>query len=687
MRTLGLILAALALVLGPSALAEPASPTSAPGPTPTPTPTPGKPAELPAQIKLGVRVGIIRSSLGAIPTLVIVPDPAAYLAAVGNWSTKARFPVLIDDGSWRARENIARFVRAFEPTDVVRWTPGADAPPLPVDEAGRRAAIEAATARAWDAPSAEALPETWKTINLIPQGLVAARALDPAWTAALALAAGHGQPLIWVQTGPPFPADPNGQLTPDQAHALMDATSAAAKTSGHSYKALGDDLDAVTLCLNCPVRVAYPSGDKREMLALTDLVGRDSDAATSERWAWTAQIFGDEASCAYVAMCSLFLNSPDSGWLFDGYEDGEPWNQFDASKAAVHLEKAGFPTRVFDNGRQGAIDFRRATVGKDAPPAKSSTPGAGNDAGLMGLDAGLITVNTSGNEDFFDLRPGQCKPGDVPVLRRPSMVYFVHSWSAKVPADLRTIAGRWRDRGVYAYVGSVHEPYLQAFVPTPIFVARVLAGFPFAAAARIDRSQPWRITLLGDPLAVFTQPIPRSTAKLPLEGALSIEAGLREALTDKHFDQALTILTLLGRDRDGARLLAAVIKDNPAALTPELALAGLGPAFLRGDQASFLRAYAAARPLLNDPKQAAALATPRDMLWQIAYPSITTLTPEQARWLGESLRPESYSRDAGEAFRAIQRASGDDAARDFLRTARTAAPSEGVRLELNRIVP
>jgi len=59
-------------------------------------------------------------------------------------------------------------------------------------------------------------------------------------------------------------------------------------------------------------------------------------------------------------------------------------------------------------------------------------------------------------------------------------VHFIHSWSAVTPDDRNTVGGRWLSNGVYAYVGSVDEPYVQAFV-TPHHL-QILT--PFLIAAR-----------------------------------------------------------------------------------------------------------------------------------------------------------------------------------------------------------
>src|SRR5690606_22365810 len=118
-----------------------------------------------------------------------------FLSAVEQWSLERRFPVLIDDGSDEAMENIARFVRAFEPESILRWAPEGGAPGAGM---ARRQRVEAAVASAWGADSYDELPQRWSELGFAPPGAVVAAHNDPAWTAALALAAGRGQQIVWV---------------------------------------------------------------------------------------------------------------------------------------------------------------------------------------------------------------------------------------------------------------------------------------------------------------------------------------------------------------------------------------------------------------------------------------------------------------------------------------------------------
>src|SRR5262249_32291714 len=152
--------------------------------------------------------------------------------------------------------------------------------------------------------------------------------------------------------------------------------------------------------------------------------------------AWCGQIFGNPEQSCYRAMCSLFLTS-HKAWVFDGYGTGKPWSDYDGTAAGENLRKVGLTVEVLDTPRQGARDWRLRAA--------------------RAVDADLILINSSGNPDFFNLEPGQCKPGDIPFLEIPAALHMVHSWSVEFPKNRDTVGGRWFERGVFAYAGSVHE--------------------------------------------------------------------------------------------------------------------------------------------------------------------------------------------------------------------------------------
>jgi hypothetical protein len=318
-------------------------------------------------------------------------------------------------------------------------------------------------------------------------------------------------------------------------------------------------------------------------------------------------------------------------------------------------------------------------------------PGATN--GGMGVNAGLVMVNSSGNPDTFNLKPGEGKPDDAPILRRSAFVHFVHSWSASTPSDVHTVAGAWLERGAYAYVGSVHEPYLQAFVPTPKLAMRLAAGLPLGAAARLDDGEPWKISILGDPLITLGKGGPVVEKALGLAGAVNLQEDLAAALKGeghggaRDYTKAITSLSLMGRDADASQLLSAVLRQDRDKLTPEAALAGLSSAYFAGDLDTFIAAYNVAQPKLASEElvRAGGLWDARDMLWHALWPSLGTLNREQAQLLSMNLRAETLVRDAGEAYSAVSAAVNPGAAGDVVARAARLAKGDAERKQIEQI--
>lgn len=643
-------------------------------------------AGLPPQVRIGARSAHVQRNLPVVPVVVVVPDAASYVAAIAGWSIYARYPVLIDDGSWPARQDIARFVRAFRPESVVRWSAG-EGSALPDDAQARRAAIENAVAAAWDAADAGSLAARWTEISLTPPGLVATNERDGAWTAALALAAGRGQILVWV---PPSRDAVGWHAALGDVDGISRAVESAAEASGHSWEGLGDDLDALTLCLNYPVKIDLGESNKARFWATTDVLGRHRDGERTRRWAWAGQVFGDECRAAYRAMSALFL-LPRNAWLFDGYDNNPPWNAWDGTAAAIELERAGIATVVNDNHDQGASDFRLRASGRARGAAAASGGGGGEGGGgaggatsFGGVRFGLIAVNTHGEPTFFELRPGRALAGDVPLLAHPAAVHFVHSWSAVRPDDRATVGGRFLEHGAYAYIGSVHEPFLQAFAPTPAFARRLIARAPLGVAGRLDGGPPWKIAVLGDPLQTLgPSPARESIGKLPLEGARSLQESLTESLRERRFDAAIADLALLARDEDIARLIRAINADPASRLGPDAALAAAPSLFFAGAFDLFVETY----PLAGHGLGAdAAMPALRDMLWHTLWPSLATLDSKEVALLRLNMRPEQMARDAAEVYAAISRADGPEAARDFLVRVQNELPGEDARRELAELI-
>ncbi|MFG0241184.1 MAG: hypothetical protein ACF8R9_00215 [Phycisphaerales bacterium JB054] len=565
------VLASVLAVVPAAAAQDDTQPDTAPLAQPTPEMHPG--------VLLGRRAGALLATRPVIRTVVIVPDPASYAEAVARWTPMAMFPVLIDDGSWAAQEDIARFVRGFQPESVVRWEapdgtirPGA---PMRTRRAvpNARQLTDQALLRAWGVKADEPSDVTpadlvgaWKAIGHACPGIILADERDPAWTAALAIAAARGEPIFWTE----FPALAiNGSLEMAQAEAFCAQLDELCDSQPLPWRDLGDAIDAVTICGALPARIKTSAN---EFVATTDRIGRAGNTPEGARWAWAGQVFGSEPLAAYRAMCSIFQR-PRSAWTFDGYGSTEPWVQWDGTRASKSLGDAGLLAMLDDEPRNTAADWK----------LRAERP----------VHAGLILINSSGNRGWFDLSNTRANAGDVPLLDVPAAVHMVHSWSAVAPDRPTTVAGRWLQRGVFAYVGSVHEPYLQAFVPTPLVAERMLAGMAFGAAGRLDGAPLWRISVLGDPLYTLRPESRVSDAALPLEDAVPLDEQFKEAAAERRYAEMFTALSLSARDSDAARLFEAMLRDQPASLDADVARAGLYMLFRTGMDDAFLRAFAA----------------------------------------------------------------------------------------------
>ena len=622
-----------------------------PQPSPAPAAAPGNPPQtlsqqpVPPQLMLGRRVDKVRSVCRVSSTVVVVSNADSYLEAVSRWKPTYRYPVLIDDGTQASHEDIARFVRSYQPARVVRWHADGARPGFP-----ERMAVEAvqkANARSWGIPVEHAtqalLLEYWKKLQLDPPGLVIMGETDPAWPAALALASAHAQPIYSIGVK----QDINATLSVDEADQLEKAVQVAADATTLAWRELGDALEAVTLCLNVPARI--DTGKDGECFATTDRIGRLSTGLESgTRWAWTGQVHGSQAQSAYRAMCSIFL-SPRRAWVFDGYPTSNPWNFWDGTRAAELLKEVGITPDLDDTPRQGTRDWR----------LRAARP----------INAELILVNSKGGNDYFDLEPGQCRAGDVPLLGVPALVHFVHSWSAQFPGSRATIAGRFFERGAFAYVGSVHEPFLHAFQTTPAAAGRLISGAPFAAALRVDDPKLWKIAVMGDPLHFVGKPLLRADEPV-LEDTEEITANLRAQLTTGQFTDAVRSLVMAGRDEQAAALAQSLLKERPDAFSPMFAAYAMGAAIRTGDNRAVVRYYQKLGDLSKDPVLL-------DVLWLASYPLMETADQELLVLLRNNLRPDQPGPDATRLAAAWARRHGRQGAEQLLDAIRLTIPEHG----------
>lgn len=605
----------------------------------------------PPTLRLGLRVAGASARIPVAPSVVLVRDAESFVEALAHWRLDSTWPVLIDDGSDGARRNIARFVRAFGPESVVRWDGlGEDGGDATVE-----ARVERAVAAAWGAPEGASPGEHWKAIGFTPPGVVVADPRDPAWVAAAALAVGRGQPVIWTKA-------PHGQpshlMTLEHLSALDDAIIEGLRGAGWEWRGMGDAIDGVTLCMNAPTRIPAPA-DGTGDYALTDRIGRLGDGT---RYAWCGIVFGSEAEASFRAMCALFL-SPRTAWVFDGYVGERAVASYAAERALPLLEAVGIEA-VFTAPSGASLDVWRGRC-------------------RGGIDAGLVHVNAAGHATWFEIGPDRVQASDVPLGRVPSIVHFIHSFSAQYVDVPTTISARWLDAGAYAYVGSVDEPYLSAFIPAEGFFRRLLSGVPFGAAGRYDDGPAWKIQVIGDPLLVVGPARPRGASVPELPGAASVAESMKESLKARRLGEAVSALVLLGRDGDALRVSRAALENagGDAGGDADLSLlarAALEPAFLADDAALFAELYA----LL--PEASAAQEDARAMLWQILRPWVARRDVPAAYvdLLRANIRDATAVEDATALRNALLGAYGEGAVDEMFTELIERAGGEGARQRL-----
>lgn len=608
---------------------------------------------LPAQ-KLGARVRAVDRAVGVSPVVLVVPDERSFVEAIARWTTTVRFPVLLDDGSPEAREAIARFVRAFEPQRVLRWQAedGDDA----WTNRERREAIETAMLRAWgvelvdDQQPMPALIAHWRGLGAPPPGVVVVGEGDGAWPAALTLATARMQPIVWLSA----PGNINQTITSEDADAFCSTLESSLTALGLEWNELGDEIDAVTLCMNAPAR---HTSDLHRTTAFTDRVGRSGSASSSApRWAWAGHIFGPSSITATNAMASLFLTS-DSAWLFDSYPTDPPWSNYALAPAADIYRQIGLDVEINEQSTRGLFNFL----------ARASEP----------IDASLFAMNTKGRMAEFALSPGMAAGRDVPILSTPAAVSIIHSFSAQRPGVDTSVAGAWLTRGAFAYIGSVDEPGLQSFLPQGTFAARLGSLFPFGTAGREDGLlENRKLATFGDPLWMLDpQPRKRAPAMPPFEGASPLESLAQNAIEAGELGRAAWLLRMAGRNDTLVDLAMATLRDEPGKVDAQMAEAALHALFEAGER----RAVAAMFARLPDSRQSDVGV--EDLAWHALRPLL--LDPEtaatMARLLSPHVRPQKLAEDARELAEALARSGHNGEARTLLRNALSRARHDNER--------
>ncbi len=390
--------------------------------------------ELQAAMMLGTKSGAVQRKLPVVNQVVLVPDEATYLDEISHWSPTARWPVLFNQ-----EPTASQFIRRFAPEKV--WLR---------DSVGKIEHIESVmqetVANTWG--GGDSVASALRNVNLPPLGVVITSPNDSARTAAVALAAGHGQLLAYMSNDW---GDPNKTMGATITSSLIQQVHNTLAKTGLSFDKIGDNIDAITFCMSMPARVNYNAASKNPV-AVTDVIGRDEDG---KRFAWTGWIFGSKADAAYMAMCSLFLER-NNYWFCNTYPNDGAWSIYGLANAPEVISKYGIKSTVIDGSLSGL-----------------------QEADKGGVDADVVYFTSKGNQDFLDMSDERTAPTWLPVLNSPSVLYFLHSWSLKNPTGRTTVGGTWLSRGVYAYVGSSHEPMLQGFVPQVEIIRRTMSMVPF----------------------------------------------------------------------------------------------------------------------------------------------------------------------------------------------------------------
>ena len=445
-----------------------------------------------------------------VDQVCLVSDLPTFLEAIAAWDERHYFPILIDEPAWTIP-----FLRQFRPARVVRYTARKNSagPASDMNGAGASARGETVWLKAIDAVrrACSTPPEPGGASKSAgnsagPQaqtpGLVLADPDSATIGAAVALAAGHFQPLVRLGS---FHLPPGvrgaaestrrfgDMLTLVEAWGFASGIEARVSAAVAKYDQLGDDCDFLTLAGDWPFQYQVEEGEHpaRGIYALDDLIGRTLAGGPSlggieksrMRWAYAGRIIGDPAASVARAMAGLFLH-PRSTLLWDTYGSGEPWSTYTMKSASAQLSRAV----------PGPIEH---AVGAESDLKHWHTTFA------QGNRFGLLLINTSGGPDFFSIGGGPGRAGDVP-RGGFSALSMIHSYSAANPADPQTIAGRWLANGAYVYFGSVQEPFLVAFRPPGLVSELIAADVPLVAALRQNELEPcgfpWRLVYLGDPL-------------------------------------------------------------------------------------------------------------------------------------------------------------------------------------------
>lgn len=624
----------------------------------------------PWQVRIGDRAAIVHGLNQMVDIVVLVPDEAAFIEAISMWGFKdGRWPILIEDDVFTPM-----FIRRYKPRRVLRW-PASEGHEIPFG-AKLQSTLKQSVAWIWRNP-AEARTQTdalatgeydhpdaiYRKAGWSPPGVVITSVHDPAWPAALTLAAGYGQPITFLNGD--F-GSPDDTLPTDEFIRLNTEVESLVKQTGFAYDQLGDEIETITIVRNLaskfhPVNL-NPDGDDDEdvkTFAVTDALAR---RVGGYRWGITGWMYGSSVRSVYAAMSSLFIR-PNTIALFDTYPDSEGWSDYRLNTVPATLGPLSIYSLLRD-GDGADIDDWHAVF-------------------QSGADRDVLFMTSSGKSEWFKLTGdtwGYAR--DMPVFNGPGWVYCVHSWSANRPDDINTVAGRCLANGAIAYIGAVEEPFLKSFVPPGQLAERLKIGAPFIVSARFEKALPWKILTIGDPLQTFA---PKGTAKLIPETFkphwpsgtvdLSVLIGQQavEAKTTGNWAPFFDSCEKLGRDQLALRYYREQIEprlkaDNAdAAAEPNRSfitatLHNVFPTIFRSKDTT-IELIAALDSIPADERTQREL----DMLWEKVNPELDKISaPESIEALMTALRPPDQSIDAARLAPAVTRVLGAERTNAFL---------------------
>jgi len=585
--------------------------------------TPELKPEVRASMLLGARSAQVQRALPILNQVVLVPDEATYLDEISQWSPMARWPVLFEQEPFASQ-----FIRKFEPEKIWRRQ---SIGKLDVQTIGEQ--MQHVVASAWGGGAS--IEESLHEVGLPPLGIVLTTVDDPARTGAVALAAGRGQLLKYISSEWGTTNEILGSAKTTQ---LLNEIDAVLASTGVNYKEVGDTIDAITICQTLPARVTFDVA-RQNPVAVSDVIGRD---LSGERFAWTGWLFGNKARSAYVAMSSLFL-SREQYWFCNTYPNQGGWGRYAQGNLPTILPKLGIKLDTIDG-----------------------TLAAMQEAGKGGVTSDIVFFTTKGNADFLEMSDTRTSPTWLPILNTPSVLYFVHSWSLKNPGTHTTVGGTWLTRGVYAYVGSSHEPTLSAFVPPTAVLQRTMSLIPFIPASRWYAgdgaySKAWRVNTIGDPLmlcgpkdAVLRNVLPATpstTYQDVIEHANTTSIIAGKEPSDDTFAIAMNEQLMIGCDEAALTLWIDAMEHSTVG--PKTARAALPVLFRKKQTDSFLWAF----KNLDQPKW-----REKDMLWQLVGTSPST----PLRLLTQNLRRPYVYDDLVIIADRVARAGGTSAVRSII---------------------